>query len=281
MKSILVTGAAGFLGRTVSQYFRDKGYKVYSLTRQDLDVSDQRQVEAWFKNNKVDVVIHTATKGGRRNEYDSYQNFVINLKMFENLLCQKNNFSLMINFGSGAEFDRRNNIDEFKEDQIFDFLPEDFYGLSKNMITRKILKHDTNIYNFRLFGCFGKNEKEDRLLKILYSGIRDKKKVSIEAKKKMDFFYDIDVCRAIDFYIENHQTKKLPKDVNLVYEKKRNLEDISMLLEDILKQENGNLSLNKTGTNNYTGSWEVCSNTFPNDLFFGFETALEKIYGRN
>ena len=281
MKSILVTGAAGFLGRTVSQYFRDKGYKVYSLTRQDLDVSDQRQVEAWFKNNKVDVVIHAATKGGRRNEYDSYQNFVINLKMFENLLCQKNNFSLMINFGSGAEFDRRNNIDEFKEDQIFDFLPEDFYGLSKNMITRKILKHDTNIYNFRLFGCFGKNEKEDRLLKILYSGIRDKKKVSIEAKKKMDFFYDIDVCRAIDFYIENHQTKKLPKDVNLVYEKKRNLEDISMLLEDILKQENGNLSLNKTGTNNYTGSWEVCSNTFPNDLFFGFETALEKIYGRN
>jgi len=281
MKSILVTGAAGFLGRTVSQYFRDKGYKVYSLTRQDLDVSDQRQVEAWFKNNKVDVVIHTATKGGRRNEYDSYQNFVINLKMFENLLCQKNNFSLMINFGSGAEFDRRNNIDEFKEDQIFDFLPEDFYGLSKNMITRKILKHDTNIYNFRLFGCFGKNEKEDRLLKILYSGIRGKKNVSIEAKKKMDFFYDIDVCRAIDFYIENHQTKKLPKDVNLVYEKKRNLEDISMLLEDILKQENGNLSLNKTGTNNYTGSWEVCSNTFPNDLFFGFETALEKIYGRN
>lgn len=281
MKSILVTGAAGFLGRTVSQYFRDKGYKVYSLTRQDLDVSDQRQVEAWFKNNKVDVVIHTATKGGRRNEYDSYQNFVINLKMFENLLCQKNNFSLMINFGSGAEFDRRNNIDEFKEDQIFDFLPEDFYGLSKNMITRKILKHDTNIYNFRLFGCFGKNEKEDRLLKILYSGIRDKKKVSIEAKKKMDFFYDIDVCRAIDFYIENHQTKKLPKDVNLVYEKKRNLEDISMLLEDILNEENDNLSLNKTGTNNYTGSWEVCSNTFPNDLFFGFETALEKIYGRN
>ncbi len=281
MKSILVTGAAGFLGRTVSQYFRDKGYKVYSLTRKDLDVSDQRQVEAWFKNNKVDVVVHTATKGGRRNEYDSYQNFVINLKMFENLLRQKNNFSLMINFGSGAEFDRRNNIDEFKEDKIFDFLPEDFYGLSKNMITRKILKHDTNIYNFRLFGCFGKNEKEDRLLKILYSGIRDKKKVSIEAKKKMDFFYDIDVCRAIDFYIENNQTKKLPKDVNLVYEKKRNLEDISMLLEDILKQENGNLSLNKTGTNNYTGSWEVCSNTFPNDLFFGFETALEKIYGRN
>ena len=66
-----------------------------------------------------------------------------------------------------------------------------------------------------------------------------------------------------------------------MYEKKRNLEDISMLLEDILNEENDNLSLNKTGTNNYTGSWEVCSNTFPNDLFFGFETALEKIYGRN
>jgi len=281
MKSVLVTGAAGFLGKSVSAYFNKSGYKVYSLTREELDISDEKQVKAWFQDNRVDVVIHTATKGGRRNEYDSYNNFLINLKMFENLIQQRSKFSLMINFGSGAEFDRRNNIDQFKEDQVLDFLPEDFYGLSKNMITRKILKYNTNIYNFRLFGCFGENEKENRLLKILYAGIKSQDKVFVESQKEMDFFYDIDVCRAIEFYIKNHHAKKLPKDVNLVYKKKRNIEEISTLLENIVNQSNRNLDLNKLETKHYTGSWELCSRTFPDDLFVGFETGLKKIYGRH
>tara|TARA_Y100000592_G_scaffold100947_1_gene183966 strand:- start:1241 stop:2086 length:846 start_codon:yes stop_codon:yes gene_type:complete len=279
MKSILVTGAAGFLGSTVSQYFKDKGYEVYSLTRQDLDISDQDQVENWFSNNKVDVVVHTATKGGRRNEHDSYENFVTNLKMFNNLIGQKSKFSLMINFGSGAEFDRRNNIDNFKEGQVFDYLPEDFYGLSKNMITRKIIKHNTNVYSFRLFGCFGKDEKEDRLLKILYSGIKDQKQVFIETEKEMDFFYDIDVCRAIEFYINNHQSSELPRDVNLVYDRKRNLKEISTLLEKTILQVNKNLTLNNFETKHYTGNWELCSKTFPSDLFAGFEIGVKNIYG--
>ena len=281
MKSILITGAAGFLGKSVSQYFIDKGYKVYPLARQDLDISDQKQVEDWFSNNKIDVVIHTATKGGRRNEYDSYENFVTNLKMFNNLIGQKSKFSLMINFGSGAEFDRRNNINNFKESQVFDYLPEDFYGLSKNMITRKIIKHNTNVYSFRLFGCFGEHEKDDRLLKILHSGVKNQKKVDIEAQKRMDFFYDIDVCRAIEFYIHNHEVDKLPKDVNLVYSQKRNLKEISTLLEKTMNQSNKNLTLNNFETKHYTGNWELCSKTFPSDLFVGFEIGVKNIYGRS
>ncbi len=66
---------------------------------------------------------------------------------------------MMIHFGSGAEFDRNNHINCFEEDRVFDSMPEDFYGLSKNMIARKIVKHKTNIYNFRLFGCFGKMKR--------------------------------------------------------------------------------------------------------------------------
>ena len=165
MSKILVTGASGFLGKSVSEYFSNKGHEVFSLTRQDLDVTNKGQVTDWFRQNKVDFVIHTAVKGGRRGNYDSFSDYVANIKMFENLFENKHRFSMMIHFASGAEFDRKNHINCFKEDRIFDSMPEDFYGLSKNMIARKIIKHKTNIYNFRLFGCLAKTKKKTGYLR--------------------------------------------------------------------------------------------------------------------
>ena len=279
MTKTLVTGANGFLGKSISDYFSQKGHTVFSLSRQELDVSDRIQVLDWFKNNEVDYVIHTAIKGGRRGQPDTFSDYILNLKMFENLFECRQKYSLMINFGSGAEFDRRNNIDLFEEDKIFDTLPEDFYGLAKNMITRKIIRHNSNVYNFRLFGCFGANEAENRLLKVLYRGIEDQSKAEIDSDKKMDFFYDKDVCRAIEFYIDSHEKTDLPRDVNLVYEEKMNLGEISKTLERTVGLSNDNLSLNNTRTNSYTGDWKLCAKTFPKDLFSGFQKGLFEIYG--
>jgi len=279
MNKILVTGANGFLGKSVSEYFSEAGHTVYALTRQDLDVSDQNQVSSWFANNEVDFVIHTAIKGGRRGSVDTFSDYILNLKMFENLFQQRRKYSLMINFGSGAEFDRNNDIECYSEDRILDAMPEDFYGLAKNMITRKILRHNTNVYNFRLFGCFGKNEADDRLLKILRKGIENQEKVHIDSGKKMDFFYDKDLCRAILFYMENFKDHNLPRDVNLVYKEKLNLKQISDSLENQLKLKNNNLVLNKVQTTSYTGDWKLCAQTFPTNLFLGFQKGLAEIYG--
>lgn len=278
MNKILVTGANGFLGRSISEYMSDMGHTVYSLTRQDLDVSDNHQVSKWFLENKVDVVIHTAIKGGRRGSVDTYSDYVTNIKMFENLFDQRSNYSLMINFGSGAEFDRSNDINCFSEDRVLDAMPEDFYGLAKNMITRKILKYNTNVYNFRLFGCFGENEAENRLLKILKKGIENQTEVHIDSGKMMDFFYDKDVCKAISYYMKNFKDSNLPKDVNLVYEEKFTLRQISDFLEDCMKLKNSNLILNEVQTTSYTGDSKLCTETFPSDLFVGLKESIYKIY---
>ena len=278
MSKILVTGAAGFLGKSVSEYFSNKGHEVFPLTRKELDVTNKNQVTDWFAKNKVDFVIHTAVKGGRRGEYDGFSDYVANIKMFENLFENKHKFSMMIHFGSGAEFDRKNHINCYEEDRVFDSMPEDFYGLSKNMIARKILKHKTNIYNFRLFGCFGKNEEDNRLLKILSNGIIEQSETFIEGSKSMDFFYDMDVCRAIEFYMNNYNKVNLPRDVNLVYEDKFTIKEISDHLEKVLGKINRNLKLNEITTNSYTGDWKLCSKTFPEDLFIGLKQAISKIY---
>jgi nucleoside-diphosphate-sugar epimerase len=110
MSKVLVTGANGFLGKSISKHLSSAGHTVYALTRQGLDVSDENQVSKWFLNNEVDFVIHTAIKGGRRGSVDTYGDYVTNIKMFENLFDQRSKYSLMINFVSGAEFDRSNDI---------------------------------------------------------------------------------------------------------------------------------------------------------------------------
>jgi hypothetical protein len=72
----------------------------------------------------------------------------------------------------------------------------------------------------------------------------------------MDFFYDVDVCRAIEFYMDNYKNKELPRDVNLVYEHKFTIKEISNYLEEVLGESNENLKLNEITTNSYTGDWK-------------------------
>ena len=277
MKNILVTGAGGFLGKSLSEYFKQKGYRVYACTRKELDASSSEQVYQWLRKNPVDVVLHTAVKGGRRNHKDSPEDFVTNVKMFNNFFYNKDQYSMLIHFGSGAEFDRDKNIDMCCESEVFDSTPSDYYGRSKNLITKKIVRTNENLYNFRLFGCFGINESEDRLLKVIKSGIENGTKVIIDSEKKMDFFYDQDVCRAIEFYMDNFNKKNLPRDINLVYEQKLNLKQISDIVEGEMKSSNPNLILKDKQVKNYTGDATLFKKTFPPEIFTGFRTGVAEV----
>ena len=138
----------GFDTNTRSEFFTKIGHTVFSTCRKTLDVSKEDEVNAFFQKYKVDVVLHTAIKGGRRNQTDTMANLLENLKMFNNLHNQADSYKLMISFGSGAE----KNLDNF-------------YGVAKNAIAKEIENHDGNIINMRLFGCFGPSESNDRFMK--------------------------------------------------------------------------------------------------------------------
>jgi|MDTG01.2.fsa_nt_gb GDP-L-fucose synthase len=277
MNTILITGANGFLGKSLNRYFSSKGYNTLACTRQELDVSNPNKVKNFLQDHSVDIVLHTAVKGGRRNHKDNPEDYVTNLKMFNNLLNNKDQYSILINFGSGAEFDRARDISNFEESRIYDQLPSDYYGRSKNVISRKIVELNEHLYNFRLFGCFGKNEEENRLIKVLKSGIEKNTEVTIDAKKEMDFFYDQDVCRAIGFYISNFKKQDLPRDVNLTYPEKFNLKQISDIVENRLGSHNPNLILKNEDVKNYTGSSKTFNKTFPRDIFVGFIQGLNEV----
>ena len=57
---VLVTGAAGMLGRAVAAEFRARGREVLALTRQDLDVTDFGAVRHTLSLHRREVVVNCA-----------------------------------------------------------------------------------------------------------------------------------------------------------------------------------------------------------------------------
>ena len=61
--NILVTGANGLIGKEISNFLENK----YNVIRSDitddyeyLDVTNEKSVEKFFKNRKIDAVVHSA-----------------------------------------------------------------------------------------------------------------------------------------------------------------------------------------------------------------------------
>ncbi|KAA0257626.1 NAD(P)-dependent oxidoreductase [Deferribacter autotrophicus] len=82
MKTILITGATGFLGSHLTEQFLKDRYKVIILKRSYSNIwgikdfikdiifydIDRIDLETVFKENKIDFIVHTATLYGRKNE---------------------------------------------------------------------------------------------------------------------------------------------------------------------------------------------------------------------
>ena len=271
---ILITGCNSFLGKEISNSFLTKKHILMPTNRVILDVSNPSDVETILSKHKFDVVIHTAISGGRRNKKDTFSDFLNNLKMFENLINNSDKFGALFNFGSGAEFNRIKGVKDAKETDKTKYMPLDYYGISKNIISNYIEESSENIYNFRLFGCFGKFEKEDRFIKASVNRILRNEEIVIHQNKIMDFISAEDVCKVLDHYLENYDKKTLPKDLNLCYNKKRDLNEIALSIFNFMN-EKPNIKILKTGYSpQYTGSSKRLDSL--NLELTGFEKSLEK-----
>ena len=259
--NILITGCNGFLAQELIKYFSND-HNVIKTDRNTLDPTNYENVKWFFDVYAIDIVIHTAIKGGKRNDEQDVNNFFINTQMFNNLSLFSNKYKMMFNFGSGAEFDRELDIDCLLEEQINTRYPKDYYGLAKNLISKKINAIDSNIYNLRLFGCFGEFEQPQRLIRATYHNFKNSKDATIFQDKKMDYFYAQDVAKVIDFYIKNNNLK-LPKDLNLCYKTKYKLSDIANIVKNLTNTnqtvtiENNNLSHSYTGDSERLNSLQI------------------------
>lgn len=205
---ICVLGSTGFVGNILSSRL-SADYEIMTPTSQDLDLTDIYQVNSWFKYNPVDAVINCAASTKfDENQFDVHE-FSRNIAIVTNLTLAQAQFGRLINFGSGAEFDRKQNIFLCQERRLWDTMPTDHYGLSKN-ITSRIVNGIQHWYNLRLFGVFGPTERPTRLLKKVIQGdpldIMD---------RLFDYFYVEDIVPVVRYFLE--EPVPAYKDINLTY----------------------------------------------------------------
>ena len=184
---VCVLGAGGFIGKNLIINTDWIG-----VTRHDLDLLNQDEVEEYFKTHHYDVVIHCAASIDQLNTETTYKNTL----MFENVVRVFN--GKLIYFSSGAA--------------LRGSPPTDPYGLSKWMVDKRI---DTipNAHSLRIWGCYGPGELPTRFSAVC----KTKKHVVIQKDRYFDFIDIDDVKKTVEEYIYENRSDKV---TNLVYPEK-------------------------------------------------------------
>lgn len=273
--NILITGGNGNLSRIIKNNLSDE-FNIVSITRNDVDLLDANAVCNYFcnylLNNNANILIHSAIVGGRRTKEDNEEIIYKNLLMFENLLKFASYFKLIINFDSGAIYDRSKDIYCRKEsDELH--IPIDYYGFSKYLIYKRSLQYK-NIVNFRIFNIFHINEEPDRFIKACFLSKKNGTTIKIYNDKYFDFMFEDDFIKIIKYYI-NYYLDDLPKVFNLSYTNKYKLSDVAYMIINNKEQ----IEIYDTScSNNYCGDSFILDNL--NLELDGLERSLKKYEAR-
>jgi len=271
---LLITGGNGFVGKNLVEYFSEK-YEVLAPSHKELELLDGKAVEKFLKKNKVEIIIHTAVKGGSR-KLPSYPDMLKeNLKIFFNLASNSKYYKKMIFLGSGAEYNKSKEIRQVKEEDIGKNVPNDDYGFYKYVCSKYIELSD-NIINLRIFGVFGKYEDyEIRVISNIICRVLFDLPVEINQNAVFDFVYIGDLCRIIEYFIENNAKEKF---YNVGAEKHIELVEIADKIRRISKK-NFQIKIKMSGMNKeYTCDNSRLSKEIKNFKFTDIDKAINLFY---
>ncbi len=202
MKRILFTGASGFVGRNVLP-FLSQYYDITAPTRTELNVVDENNVDKYLKNNKFDILIHCANITPATNPVDKKENTLeYVLRGFLNFEKHAGKFEKLIYTGSGAEYDKSLDVKLAKEEDFGKSIPKDDYGFSK-YILNNIARKSNNIYNLRLFGCYGPTDAKTKFIRDAIDCCLEKKSITIRQNCFFEYLYAGDLAVIMRWFIEN------------------------------------------------------------------------------
>jgi GDP-L-fucose synthase len=254
-ETVLITGAGpnGVTGRLIKSRLQDD-YNILSPSSKELDLTDDAQVRTYFKEHKIDFIIHCALYRANINETFSQagDDLEKNLRMFYSLASQAQHVKKMIYFGSGAEYDKSKDIVNVSEDKDYGkSIPFNVYGFSKYIMNMYAVK-SLNIYNFRMFGTINPYEPYTKnvLSNICMKAIKGK---DIELNQNCLFSW-VDIDDVITFirYAFTHELNH--HDYNLVNSHQCSIREMAEMINDI-NQSSLPISFKKSGLNlEYTAS---------------------------
>ena len=228
--NILITGAAGFIGFSLSKYILDlnKNHKIYGLDILNsyyslklkkkrvnilkkyknfafikINLANKKQLENKFKNVKIDLVINLAAQAGVRYSLTNPEEYVYSNQLgFFNILnfCKKRKIKLIYASSSSVYGDHKRF--PTRESQILK--PKNIYSATKlgNEIFAEIFANFYNleIVGLRFFTVYGEWGRPDMfILKYLKTAHQNKKFIFFnKGNYYRDFTYIKDVIRLIE-----------------------------------------------------------------------------------
>ncbi len=202
MKKILITGASGFIGRSLAEYFTGK-YDVHAPAHAILDLKDAEAVRQYLEKHRFDAVIHSANMNDVTYRLSPHDILDGNLRMFYHLEICSRLYGKMIYFGSGAEYDMQNYKPLMEEEYFGRHIPADPYGFSKYTMHR-IAEQGRNLYNLILFGVYGRYEQFQR--RFISNNICKSilgKPMTLNKNAKLDYLYIEDLCKIVEWFLEH------------------------------------------------------------------------------
>ena len=260
MKKIMITGARGFAGRSLTEYFSGKPgtFEVLALSHSQLSLLDGDAVLETVKREKPDVIINCASEGGSRKSGYQDGDTVLshNLRMFFNLERALSGGAVLINFGSGAQYDKNRDLVKVREDSLGEHMPRDPYGFGKYVLS-SFAGASENIIAPAIFGLFG--EHEDYTYKFISNACVKNMlgmDITVNQNVRFDYLYIADFVRIIERLalcpeLVRHRVFNItPTDSLTLLEAAELINEVGVHRSDIVVKNPG-MNYEYTGDNSY------------------------------
>jgi len=254
MKKILITGSTGFIGKSLTNFFLFKKYKIFALTRKNIidqninfiksNLFNHLQIEKIIEKIKPDYLIHLAWEANPKKFHQSKTNYKwlhSSLNLYYNFCKYGGHRALLIGSCAEYNFDKKvlkENFEIKKNHTRYSLCKETFlnhaYKISK--------KFNTQLIWTRLFWIYGRNQQRGRLIPDLIYSAKNKKKMRI---KNPGFIVNLLNVHDVSVAIFKVFESKITGIVNIADKKNIKVIDIVNKCKNIFKNYKLNYKLNK------------------------------------